>query len=128
VKPFDGDMDDYAKFVLDRAKRVGMKPSQARDAPAAEPAAAPAPSAPAPAGPRPKGPSASTLRHAAKKAEEKMAGLTAEIAALDVALAKAAVEQPGKLAELSRKRAATQEALDAAEAAWLEAAEAAETA
>jgi ATP-binding cassette subfamily F protein 3 len=77
VKPFDGDMDDYAKFVLDRAKRVGMKPSQARDAPAAEPAAAPAPSAPAPAGPRPKGPSASTLRHAAKKAEAKMAGLTA---------------------------------------------------
>ncbi|MFO0285946.1 MAG: ABC-F family ATP-binding cassette domain-containing protein [Brevundimonas sp.] len=128
VKPFDGDMDDYAKFVLDRAKRVGMKPSQARDAPAAEPAAAPAPSAPAPAGPRPKGPSASTLRHAAKKAEVKLAGLTAEIAALDVALAQAAGEQPGKLAELSRKRAATQEALDAAEAAWLEAAEAAETA
>ena len=128
VKPFDGDMDDYAKFVLDRAKRVGMKPSQVRDAPAAEPTSAPAPSAPAPAGPRPKGPSASTLRHAAKKAEEKMAGLTAEIAALDAALAKAAVEQPAKLADLSRKRAATQEALDAAEAAWLEAAEAAETA
>ena len=28
VKPFDGDMDDYARFVLDRA-RGGAKPSQA---------------------------------------------------------------------------------------------------
>ena len=30
VAPFDGDMDDYAKFVLDRAKQ-GAAPSQARD-------------------------------------------------------------------------------------------------
>ena len=29
VKPFDGDMDDYARFVLDRAK-AGSAPSQAR--------------------------------------------------------------------------------------------------
>ena len=28
VKPFDGDMDDYARFVLDRA-RQGARPSQA---------------------------------------------------------------------------------------------------
>ena len=27
VKPFDGDMDDYARFVLDRA-RQGARPSQ----------------------------------------------------------------------------------------------------
>jgi len=27
VKPFDGDMDDYAKFVLDRA-RQGARPTQ----------------------------------------------------------------------------------------------------
>jgi ATP-binding cassette subfamily F protein 3 len=29
VKPFDGDMDDYARFVLDRAKG-GSAPSQVR--------------------------------------------------------------------------------------------------
>jgi ATP-binding cassette, subfamily F, member 3 len=29
VKPFDGDMDDYAKFVLDRAKG-GSAPGQLR--------------------------------------------------------------------------------------------------
>jgi ATP-binding cassette subfamily F protein 3 len=29
VKPFDGDMDDYAKFVLDRAKG-GSAPAQGR--------------------------------------------------------------------------------------------------
>ena len=28
VSPFDGDMDDYARFVLDRAKG-GARPSQA---------------------------------------------------------------------------------------------------
>ncbi|MEG1453898.1 ABC-F family ATP-binding cassette domain-containing protein, partial [Brevundimonas sp.] len=30
VKPFDGDMDDYTKFVLERAKQ-GMKPSQVKN-------------------------------------------------------------------------------------------------
>ena len=30
VKPFDGDMDDYARFVLDRAK-AGSRPSQNRE-------------------------------------------------------------------------------------------------
>ncbi|MFN3352332.1 MAG: ATP-binding cassette domain-containing protein, partial [Brevundimonas sp.] len=123
VKPFDGDMDDYAKFVLDRAKQAGAKPGQLRDPAAAEPATPPPAPAPQPA-PKAKGPSASTLRHAAKKAEARMAELSAEIAALDAALAKAAVEDPGQLADLSRRRATTQEALNAAEAEWLEAEEA----
>ena len=30
VKPFDGDMEDYARFVLDRAK-AGSRPSQNRE-------------------------------------------------------------------------------------------------
>ena len=30
VAPFDGDMDDYARFVLDRAK-VGAAPRQKRE-------------------------------------------------------------------------------------------------
>ncbi len=36
VKPFDGDMDDYAKFVLDRAKQAAVKPSQIKKEEAAD--------------------------------------------------------------------------------------------
>jgi ATP-binding cassette subfamily F protein 3 len=32
VKPFQGDMDDYAKFVLDRVKNAGRAPAQGREA------------------------------------------------------------------------------------------------
>jgi ATP-binding cassette subfamily F protein 3 len=38
VKPFDGDMDDYARFVLDRVKPGARAPVQRRDAGAARPA------------------------------------------------------------------------------------------
>jgi ATP-binding cassette subfamily F protein 3 len=119
VKPFEGDMDDYAKFVLDRAKQAGMKPSQVK----AEPEAV---AAPAPAKPQPKkgGPSPSTLRHAVKKAEERVTALTAELARIDDDLAQAAVSNPKSLEGLTRARAKTQSDLDAAEAQWLEAEEA----
>ena len=128
VKPFDGDMDDYAKFVLDRARQLGMKPSQVK----AEPAAAAA-SATSPAAQNDKandkakkksGPSPSTLRHAVKKAEETMARLTADVARLDDDLANAAVNDPRKLEGLTRARAKAQADLDAAEAAWIAAEEA----
>lgn len=120
VKPFDGDMDDYQKFVLDRAKQAGMKPTQVREEVTA---AAPAPAA-APKAEKKKGPSPSTLRHAVKKAEEKMAQLTADLARLDDDLANAAVKDPKKLEGLTRARAKTQAELDQAEADWIAAEEA----
>ncbi|KAK0330675.1 hypothetical protein LTR94_031914, partial [Friedmanniomyces endolithicus] len=100
VKPFEGDMDDYQKFVLDRAKQAGMKPSQVKH----EESVAEAP-APTPKAEKKKGPSPSTLRHAVKKAEEKMAQLTADLARLDDDLANAAVNDPKKLEGLTRARA-----------------------
>ena len=39
VKPFDGDMDDYAKFVLDRARQAAKGPSQVKRDAKAEPVA-----------------------------------------------------------------------------------------
>ncbi len=53
IAPFEGDMQDYAKFVLDRARNASRGPSQAREAPAAPPAPAlPAPGPAAPGRPR----------------------------------------------------------------------------
>ncbi len=37
VKPFDGDMDEYAKFVLDRARTASRAPAKAAPAPPAGP-------------------------------------------------------------------------------------------
>ena len=119
VKPFDGDMDDYAKFVLDRAKQAIAKPSQIKK----EETAAPVQSK-GKKNDRKSGPSPSTLRHAVKKAEEEMARLTADVARLDDDLANAAVSDPKQLEGLTRARAKAQADLEAAEAAWVAAEEA----
>jgi ATP-binding cassette subfamily F protein 3 len=130
VKPFDGDMDDYAKFVLDRAKAAAVKPSQikaeaAQNAPQAASASSSKGGGASDRGNKKKsGPSPSTLRHAVRKAEERMAQLTAEIARIDDDMANASVSNPKSLEGLTRARAKTQADLEAAEAAWVEAEEA----
>ena len=122
VKPFEGDMDDYAKFVLDRAKAAAVKPSQIKDEAVA--AASPVSNNKGKKNDKKSGPSPSTLRHAVKKAEERMAQLTAEIARIDDDMANASVSNPKALEGLTRARAKTQSDLDAAEAAWVAAEEA----
>jgi len=119
VKPFDGDMDDYARYVIERARAAGSKPRQV-EVPTAEAAPTPAPSKPK----KKDGPSPSTLRFAAKKAEDRMAALSADLARLDDELANAAVTNPKALEGLSRARAKAQADLDAAEATWVQAEEA----
>ena len=122
VKPYDGDMDDYAKFVLDRAKQASVRPTQVKDESAAASSGG--------GGNKNKknnkksGPSPSTLRHAVKKAEERMAALTAEIARIDDDLSNAAINNPKALEGLTRARGKTQSDLDAAEQAWVSAEEA----
>jgi ATP-binding cassette subfamily F protein 3 len=130
VKPFEGDMDDYAKFVLDRAKAAAVKPSQIKDEAAQNAPQAASASSSKGGGANDRGnkkksgPSPSTLRHAVKKAEERMAQLTAEIARIDDDMANASVSNPKALEGLTRARAKTQSDLDAAEAAWVAAEEA----
>jgi ATP-binding cassette subfamily F protein 3 len=59
-----------------------------------------------------------------KKAEERVAALTAEVARIDDDLANAAISNPRALEGLTRARAKTQSDLDAAEATWMAAEEA----
>jgi ATP-binding cassette subfamily F protein 3 len=107
VKPFDGDMDDYAKFVLDRAKQA-VKPTQvAREPVAAEPVKKKAAVEP--------------LRRKVESAEQVMTRCTRNLAELDAQLADPDlyVKNPGKVAELTKRRDNAKSKLDEAEAAWM---------
>ncbi|MDP1600097.1 ABC-F family ATP-binding cassette domain-containing protein [Phenylobacterium sp.] len=118
IAPFDGDMDDYAKFVIDRAKQAGKAPTQVR---AAEPVEVPKPPPP----PKTKVPTG-TARRRAESAEAALARATAAVTELDKALTDPKVfsEDPAKAAELGRKREQAQVALEKAEQEWLDAVEA----
>ncbi len=116
VVPFDGDMDDYAKFVLDRAKQA-VKPTQV----AREPAKAPAPSAAA----APKKVAVEPLRRKVEAAEQVMNRKTRDLAELEAQLAdpQLYVKTPAKVPELEKRRDNAKAKLDEAEAAWMELAE-----
>lgn len=117
IKPFDGDMDDYAKFVLDRARAAAKAPTQVREeAPPPSPVAKPVPPGP--------------LKRKLEAAEEVLARCTRTLAELDAKLADpdTYVKDPAQAAELSRKREKAQTQLDDAEAKWMAAAEAYESA
>jgi ATP-binding cassette subfamily F protein 3 len=116
IKPYDGDMDDYAKYVLDRARAAARAPTQvAREEPA-KPAPAPAPR-PMPAGP---------LKRRLEAAEEVLARCNRTLEDLDRQLADPQLyaKDPAKAADLGKRREKAQAALDEAEANWMAAAEA----
>ena len=116
IVPFDGDMDDYAKKVIDRARQAAKGPSQVAQA------AAPPP--PPKLTARPKIPSGPARRRA-EAAEVVLARITDAVAKLDLALTDPAVfaKDPTKAADLGRQRQAAQAKLDQAEKEWLEAVE-----
>ncbi|MDR3506517.1 MAG: ABC transporter ATP-binding protein, partial [Caulobacteraceae bacterium] len=120
VKPFEGDMEDYAKFVLDRARVAARAPTQVREEAAPVKATPKAPTTTA-VGP---------LKRRLEAAEAVLARETKAVAELDAALAdpKLFKTDPQKAAELGRRREKSQAALDRAEALWMEAAEVYETA
>jgi ATP-binding cassette subfamily F protein 3 len=119
ITPFDGDMEDYAKFVLDRARVAARAPTQV----AAEPAAKPAAKAPTTMAVGP-------LKRRLEAAEAVLARETKAAAALDAELAdpRLFAKDPGKAAELTRRREKTRAAVEKAEAVWIAAAEAYEAA
>jgi ATP-binding cassette subfamily F protein 3 len=115
VKPFDGDMDDYAKFVLDRAKQA-VKPTQVAREPAAATTAAE---------PVKKKAAVEPLRRKVEAAEQVMNRCTRNLAELDAQLEDPDlyVKNPAKVAELTKRRDNAKSKLDEAETAWMELAE-----
>jgi len=118
IAPFEGDMDDYARFVLDRARIAARAPTQVREA-------APKPAAPPPPAPRAKVPTGPARRRA-ENAEAALSRAMEELARIDSALTDPSVfaKDPAKASELGRLRDAAQAAVEAAETEWLEAQEA----
>jgi len=114
IKPFDGDMDDYAKFVIDRARVAARAPTQVREPVVEEPKAPPPPprAQPAQVGP---------LKRKLEAAEAVVARTTKQLAEIDTVLADAAiyVKDPAKAADLGQKRIKAQAAVDKAEAEWM---------
>ena len=114
IKPFDGDMDDYAKHVLDRARRAS-RPDKG------EAAAPPKDSRKAAAQARAQ---LQPLKKAVEAVEAKVARFTRTIAEIDAALADPKTfKRPNEMAQLGRDRARAVENLDKAEAEWMQAAE-----
>src|SRR6185312_4542897 len=113
VKPFDGDMEDYAKLVLDRARQAAKAPGAKPAAPEPVPTRAP-PAAAAP------------LKRKLEAAEAALARETMLLAELDAALSDPALyaADPAEAARLAERRTRLAERLTRAEAAWLAAAEA----
>jgi len=116
VAPFDGDMEDYAKFVLDRARTASRTPAKG----AAEAVVAPR-KPPGAAGP---------LKRKLEAAEATLARETTELAKLDAALAAPGLyaRDPAEAGRLTERRGRLAERLVKAEAIWLAAAEAYESA
>jgi ATP-binding cassette subfamily F protein 3 len=114
VRSFDGDMTDYAKLVLDRARAASKR------------------SVPAPPRPAPSRPTVALepLRRKLGAAEAALARESDALARADEALADPDLyaKAPGEVAALVERRAQLAERLEAAEARWLEAAEAVEEA
>jgi ATP-binding cassette subfamily F protein 3 len=129
VEPFDGDLDDYQKWLLDvsraaargqpipdppRGNGVVEAPAPAAKAKAAAPAAsAGKPPAPAPSkAPAPPPPASREDRDKAKQARIKQAEATRplrnELAGIDMRLAKLAAEKTSLEAELSRPDASAE--------------------
>jgi ATP-binding cassette subfamily F protein 3 len=109
VKAFDGDMDDYAKFVLDRAKQA-VKPTQVAREPEPVVAAAPARKTVA----------IEPLKRKIEAAEQVVVRTTRQVNELEAQLADPQLyKNPTKVAELTKRRDNAKSKLDEAEMTWM---------
>jgi ATP-binding cassette subfamily F protein 3 len=122
VSPFDGDMEDYRRILLDERKPSGGKAAAATAGKASRAEerrlAADRRAQLAP------------LKRKADEAEKKIAKLQADLNKLDASLNDPGLyeKDPAKVTTLTRQRADLQRQIEDAEASWLEASEAHEVA
>ncbi len=120
ISPFDGDLDDYQRYLLDEAKRQREALKEANAAATAAASAPPPPpvATPEPARPRREDNRTRQLRKEFEQCEARMAELAQEKAVLEERLC----GQPGmdEINELGKRLGALQDELDQLEARWLE--------
>ncbi|MEO6277952.1 ATP-binding cassette domain-containing protein, partial [Roseateles sp.] len=128
VKPFDGDLDDYQRWLLDQSKEAARAAKKQAAAPAAKvvAAAAPAP-APAPAAREDRKASGQArsklaeqtrpLRKEMEAIDKRMHALAEERKALEAQLAEGAAASA--IAEMGKRLKAISDQLEADEARWL---------
>ncbi|MCF8208331.1 MAG: ATP-binding cassette domain-containing protein [Rhodoferax sp.] len=109
VEPFDGDLDDYQRYLLDEARRQREEAKEAAKAPA-KPAASVAK-------PKTKADTSPKTRKELDQVEARMATLNAEGAALEGRLS--SNPHPSEIGELGRKLTAVNEELRSLEDRWL---------
>ncbi|MCA3667883.1 MAG: ATP-binding cassette domain-containing protein [Methylobacterium sp.] len=110
VKPFEDDLDAYARLVLEARRDSGKRESEAASSAREDRRAA-----------AEKRQNQKPLREKTKVLEQQVEKLTALLARADEALAKPAIfrDQPAKAAQLAKDRAMLAEKLAAAEEEWL---------
>ncbi len=117
VEPFDGDLDDYQKYLLDEAKRAReavKEEQQAEKAALAE--AAKAPKTKLPKGEKTK--SLTPLKRELVQVDDQLATLNHEGKDLENRLAKPL--QPADLAQAGKRLKVVQQEIEALEAKWME--------
>ncbi len=112
VVPFDGDLDDYQRYLLDESKRLRELARQETVA-AAPPVAPPPPPAPKPAASRSK-----PLKRELEQAEKRLAELNSDKAELESRLSRTLA--PAEIAEAGKRLKAVDEELHTLEERWLE--------
>ncbi|WP_374406924.1 ABC-F family ATP-binding cassette domain-containing protein [Hydrogenophaga sp.] len=143
IAPFDGDLDDYQRYLLDMAKqaREARRNEGRAEAPSPEPAPVPAATDPAPAA-APRGNAEQRrldaqkrqalaerlrpLRKQLEQAEKQLDSLSREKARLEALLSQPA--SPVELADAGKRLKAINDDIETTEARWLELTEAIEAA
>ena len=118
IEPFDGDLDDYQRYLLDEAKRQREAIRQASTAAAKAERKAQADAASAQLKAQKKPASQGTSKRRIQEIEAKMASLNAEGSALEGQLS--AAPAPAEIADLGRRLSAVNNELQTLEEQWLE--------
>ena len=127
VKPFDGDLDDYQRWLLEQSKEAARAAKKQASAPAPKAAAAPTP-APAPSAPVDRKASGQAraklaeqtrpLRKEMEAIDKRMHALAEERAGIEAQLAEGAAASA--IAEMGKRLKAIADQLEADEMRWLE--------